>query len=110
MTSNGNTAQKHLIEILTKTHPDAKNAYIQAIQTAPNKEAGETIKRIYTKLCTYTTKEYGQILTILQLKNEIEELKRQLERNNNFIKILSKQYQDTAYELERWKHGNPLAI
>ena len=110
MTSNGNTAQKHLIEILTKTHPDAKRAYNNAIITAKSPEMAETIKRIYTKLCTCTTKEYSQILTILQLKNEIEELKRQLNQNNNFIKILSKQYQDTAHDLERWKHGNPLDI
>ena len=47
MTSNGNTANKHLIEILTKTHQDAKGAYIQAIKTAPTTEAAETIKRIY---------------------------------------------------------------
>ena len=47
MTSNGNTAQKHLIKILTETHHDPETAYIQAIKTAPSKEAGETIKRIY---------------------------------------------------------------
>ena len=47
MTSNGNTAQKHLIETLTKTHQNAKTAYIQAIKTAPTTDAGETIKRIY---------------------------------------------------------------
>lgn len=47
MTSNGNTAQKHLIDTLTRTHHDPKGAYIQAIKTAPNTEAGETIKRIY---------------------------------------------------------------
>ena len=50
MTSNGNTTQKHLIEILTKTHQDAKKAYIQAIKTAPTTEAAEAIKRIYKKL------------------------------------------------------------
>lgn len=50
MTSNGNTANKHLIETLTKTHQNAKKAYIQAIQTAPSKEAGETIKRIYNAI------------------------------------------------------------
>lgn len=47
MTSAGNTAQKHLIETLTKTHQDARTAFIQAVKTAPSKEAGETIKRIY---------------------------------------------------------------
>ena len=47
MTSNGNTAQKHLIKILTETHQEPKKAYIKAIKTAPSKEAGETIKRIY---------------------------------------------------------------
>ena len=50
MTSNGNTAQKHLIKILTETHHDPKGAYIQAITTAPTTEAAETIKRIYKKL------------------------------------------------------------
>lgn len=50
MTSNGNTAQKHLIKILTETHQNPKGAYIQAIKTAPTTEAGETIKRIYKKL------------------------------------------------------------
>lgn len=47
MTSNGNTAQKHLIKILTETHQEPKKAYIQAIKTAPTTEAAETIKRIY---------------------------------------------------------------
>ena len=47
MTSNGNTAQKHLIETLTKTHQAPKMAYIQAIKTAPTTEVGETIRRIY---------------------------------------------------------------
>ena len=50
MTSNGNAAQKHLIETLTKTHQNPKGAYIQAIKTAPNNETAETIKRIYEKL------------------------------------------------------------
>lgn len=50
VTSNGNTAQKHLIKILTESHTDAKSAYKKAIQTAPNKEAGAIIKRIYNKL------------------------------------------------------------
>lgn len=50
MTSNGNTAQKHLIDTLTRTHHDPKGAYIQAIKTAPNTEAAEAIKRIYKKL------------------------------------------------------------
>ena len=50
MTSNGNTAQKHLIKILTETHQHPKGAYIQAIKTAPTTEAAETIKRIYKKL------------------------------------------------------------
>lgn len=47
MTSNSNTAQKHLIKILTETHQDPLGAYIQAIKTAPTTEAAETIKRIY---------------------------------------------------------------
>ena len=47
MTSNGNTAQKHLIYTLTRTHHNPKTAYIQAIKTAPTTEAAETIKRIY---------------------------------------------------------------
>ena len=50
MTSDGNTAQKHLIKILTDTHQDVNSAYKQAIQTAPSKESGEIIKRIYSKL------------------------------------------------------------
>lgn len=50
MTSNGNTAQKHLIKILTETHPDPATAYRQAEETAPNKETAETIKRTYKKL------------------------------------------------------------
>lgn len=50
MTSNGNTAQKHLIKTLTRTHQDPKGAYIQAIKTAPTTEAAEAIKRIYNKL------------------------------------------------------------
>ena len=50
MTSNGNTAQKHLIKILTETHQEPKTAYKQAIATAPSKETAEAIKRIYTKL------------------------------------------------------------
>ena len=49
MTSNGNTAQKHLIAILTETHQDAKTAYKKAIATAPSKETAETIKRILGK-------------------------------------------------------------
>lgn len=56
MTSNGNTAQKHLIKILTETHQESKTAYKQAIETAPNKETADAIKRIYTKLIlTYDT-------------------------------------------------------
>jgi hypothetical protein len=50
MTSNGNTAQKHLIKILTETHQEPKTAYKQAIATAPSKEAAEIIKRIFEKL------------------------------------------------------------
>lgn len=50
MTSNSNTAQKHLIDTLTRTHHDPKGAYIQAIKTAPTTEAAEAIKRIYNKL------------------------------------------------------------
>lgn len=50
MTSNGNTAQKHLIKTLTETHQDPTGAYIQAIKTAPTTDAAETIKRIYKKL------------------------------------------------------------
>jgi hypothetical protein len=50
MTSNGNTAQKHLIKILTETHPEKAKAYRQAINTAPTKEIAETIRRIYTAL------------------------------------------------------------
>lgn len=50
MTSNGNTAQKHLIKILTETHQEPKTAYKQAIATAPSKETAEAIKRIYKKL------------------------------------------------------------
>lgn len=50
MTSNSNTAQKHLIDTLTRTHHDPKGAYIQAIKTAPTTEAAEAIKRIYKKL------------------------------------------------------------
>lgn len=50
MTSNGNTAQKHIIKILTETHQDAKMAYKQAIATAPSNETAEAIKRIYKKL------------------------------------------------------------
>ena len=50
MTSNGNTAQKHLIDTLTRTHHDPKGAYIQAIKTAPTTEAAETIKRIYNAI------------------------------------------------------------
>ena len=50
MTSNGNTAQKHLIKTLTETHQSPKVAYIQAIKTAPTTDAAETIKRIYKKL------------------------------------------------------------
>ena len=47
MTSNGNTAQKHLIKILTETHQNPKEAYIQAIKTAPTTDAAEIINRIY---------------------------------------------------------------
>ena len=50
MTSNGNTAQKHLIKILTETHHAPTETYKQAITTAPSKETAETIKRIYKKL------------------------------------------------------------
>ena len=50
MTSNGNTAQKHLIKTLTETHQNPKGAYVQAIKTAPSKETAETIKRIFEKL------------------------------------------------------------
>ena len=50
MTSNGNTAQKHLIKILTETHQEPKTAYNQAVATAPSKETAEAIKRIYKKL------------------------------------------------------------
>ena len=50
MTSNSNTAQKHLIKILTETHQEPKTAYKQAIATAPSKEAAAIIKRIYNKL------------------------------------------------------------
>ena len=34
MTSNGNTAQKHLIKILTETHHNPKGSYIHAIMIA----------------------------------------------------------------------------
>lgn len=47
MTSSGNTAQKHLIKVLTVTHQDPKKAYQKAINTAPDKTTAETIKRIY---------------------------------------------------------------
>lgn len=47
MTSNGNTTQKHLIKVLTETHPTPKQAYQKAIDDAPDKETAETIKRIY---------------------------------------------------------------
>ena len=50
MTSNGNTAQKHLIKILTETHQEPQTAYKQAISTALSKETEEAIKRIYKKL------------------------------------------------------------
>ena len=50
MTSNGNTAQKHLIKTLTETHQNPKGAYMQAIKTAPTTEAAETIKRIYNAI------------------------------------------------------------
>ena len=50
MTSNGNTAQKHLIKILTETHQEKAKAYRQAINTAPSKGTAEAIKRIYKKL------------------------------------------------------------
>ena len=50
MTSNGNVAQKHLIKVLTETHQNAKDAYKQAIMTAPTKDVAETIKRICGKL------------------------------------------------------------
>ena len=50
MTSNGNTAQKHLIKILTETHQEPKTAYKQAIATAPTTETAETIKRIYNAI------------------------------------------------------------
>lgn len=50
MTSNGNTAQKHLIKVLTDTHPNPPKAYQKAIDTAPDKATAETIKRIYNKL------------------------------------------------------------
>lgn len=50
MTSNGNTAQKHLIKVLTQTHQSPAKAYTQAIDTAPDKATAETIKRIYNKL------------------------------------------------------------
>lgn len=50
MTSNGNTSQKHLIYILTRTHQDPQRAYIQAVQTAPTAESAETIKRIYSAI------------------------------------------------------------
>lgn len=55
MTSNGNTAQKHLIKILTETHQEPKTAYKQAIATAPSKETAEAIKRIYKKLTEQKT-------------------------------------------------------
>ena len=47
MTSNGNTAQKHLIKTLMETHQNPKGAYMQAIKTAPTTDAADTIKRIY---------------------------------------------------------------
>lgn len=50
MTSNGNTAQKHLIKILTETHQEKAEAYRQAINTAPTKEIAEIIRRTYTAL------------------------------------------------------------
>ena len=50
MTSNGNTAQKHLIKTLTETHQNPKGAYMQAIKTAPTTETAETIKRIYNAI------------------------------------------------------------
>ena len=58
MTSNGNTAQKHLIQVLTITHQAPKDAYNQAVNTAPNKATAEIIKRIYKKLILeYNTQE-----------------------------------------------------
>lgn len=48
MTSNGNTAQKHLIKILTETHQEPKTAYDQAIATAPSKHQNINNKGIKT--------------------------------------------------------------
>ena len=62
MTSNGNTAQKHLIKILTETHQEPTTAYKQAIATAPSKETAEVIKRIYKKLTEATTYQKGDII------------------------------------------------
>lgn len=50
MTSNGNQAQKILIQALTETHPEPLKAYKIAIQRTKTPEQADTIKRIYNKL------------------------------------------------------------
>ena len=52
MTSNGNTAQKLLIECfyMNTDQTKAKGITQHAISKAPSKETAEAIKRIYKKL------------------------------------------------------------
>ena len=93
MTSNGNTAQKHLIKILTETHQEPKTAYMQAINTAPTTESAETIKRIFEKLekekaeKIHQLKEYlkgletcGEYGTTKATPEKIAELKKQIKQ------------------------------
>lgn len=57
MISDDKIAQKHLIKILTETHPKYQTAYRQAIATAPSKETAEAIKGIYEKMKKQKQKE-----------------------------------------------------
>ena len=57
MISNDKMAQKHLIKILTETHPKYKTAYRKAIATAPSKETAESIKKMYEDMQKQKQKE-----------------------------------------------------
>ena len=103
MISIDKMAQKHLIKILTETHPSPQMAYQQAIATAPSKETAEAIKGIYEKLKKqkseklYQLKEYLKGLEtcgrygvekatpeiIAELKSEIEQLEKKIKELND---------------------------
>ena len=103
MTSKDRMAQKHLIKILTETHPSPKTAYQQAIATAPSKETAEAIKKVYEKLKRQKEEKLHQLKEYLkgletygrdgmtkatpeimaELKGEIKQLEKNLKELND---------------------------